>query len=126
MLNSSSIVDNPGGDNPNRNMAIYLPPGYDDKLKRYPVVYWVHGFGRPRAGGLFQNIDRWQNLLDTAIERKIIDPVIMVFIDNRTVFWGSWYANSELTGRWEDLMSQELVKMIDTEYRTKARRERCA
>ena len=24
---------------------IYLPPGYESDLKRYPVVYWLHGRG---------------------------------------------------------------------------------
>ena len=123
VLSSTSLANNPGGENPNRNMAIYLPAGYDDESKSYPVVYWAHGFGRPIEGGLFQNIDEWKDLLDKAINRKVIDPLIMVFIDNRTEYWGSWYANSELTGNWEDLYTQELVTIIDTEYRTIPRRE---
>ena len=123
VLSSTSLANNPGEENSNRNMAIYLPPGYDNESIRYPVVYWAHGFGRPLEGGLFQNIDEWQNLLDKAISRKVIDPIIMVFIDNRTEFWGSWYANSELTGNWEDLYTQELVTNIDSEYRTIPKRE---
>jgi enterochelin esterase-like enzyme len=115
---STSIQDNLGGEDALRHIALYLPSGYDNSLKKYPVIYWAHGFGRTPADSIFYEMDNWQNLIDKAIARKVIEPIIMVFVDNTTLFWGSNYANSNLTGKWEDLMSIEIVQHIDNRYRT--------
>ncbi len=40
---SESLV-NDMGENPTREVAVYLPPGYSDTDKRYPVVYFLHRF----------------------------------------------------------------------------------
>src|SRR3954464_2368109 len=40
---------------------IYLPPGYDDdKDRRYPVLYWLHGMTHTQreGGGLVRRLDR--------------------------------------------------------------------
>lgn len=39
-----SIQGNPGGENPLRNLTIYLPPGYEQGTKRYPAIYFLHAF----------------------------------------------------------------------------------
>ena len=41
--------------------------------------------------------------------------------DNK--YEGSWYANSPVTGNWEDFLSQELVQYVDLEYRTLSERD---
>ena len=40
----SELLENPGGENPTRRVTIYLPPGYDESERRYPVIYFLHGF----------------------------------------------------------------------------------
>jgi enterochelin esterase-like enzyme len=123
VIESKSIQNNPGGEDASRHIAIYLPPGYQSTSKRYPVVYWAHGFGRTPADSIFYDMNQWQGLLDKAIAKNIISPIIMVFVDNTTEFWGSNYANSELTGHWEDLMAREVVDHIDSNYKTLSKKE---
>jgi S-formylglutathione hydrolase len=39
------------GDPPDRDVSIYLPPGYDaHRDQRYPVVYLLHGYGNSDEG----------------------------------------------------------------------------
>ncbi|OGX91923.1 hypothetical protein [Hymenobacter coccineus] len=44
-LDSKLLRGNPGGENPLRRMSVCLPPGYDERAaRRYPVLYYLHGF----------------------------------------------------------------------------------
>ncbi len=131
IIEAKSISQNPGGEDATRHIAIYLPPAYESSTSRYPVVYWAHGFGMTPADSLFysisrwpgQNIDTWLGFLDKAITQNVIAPIIMVFVDNTTEYGGSNYANSKLTGNWEDLMAREVVQYIDQRYRTLASKD---
>ena len=43
---AASLTDNPLGSPEERGIRIYLPPGYyDSENIRYPVVYFLHGYG---------------------------------------------------------------------------------
>lgn len=119
-LVSASILNNQGGENASRHVAVYLPHDYQSTNKRFSVVYWLHGFGLTETDSIYYKMTEWQELIDKAIATKVINPIIMVFVDNTTQYWGSNYANSALTGNWEDLMSKEIVQHIDKRYRTLA------
>src|SRR4249919_824903 len=68
---NSAYLQNTGGENPNRRISVYLPPGYDQLNKRYPVIYYLHGF---------MNNDSitpgMKNILDLAIAKNKIRPYI--------------------------------------------------
>ena len=36
---NSNYLQNTGGENPDRRISIYLPPGYEQSSVRYPVIY---------------------------------------------------------------------------------------
>ena len=40
----SKNLENKAGENPNRAVSVYLPPGYESSTQRYPVIYFLHGF----------------------------------------------------------------------------------
>src|ERR1700750_651465 len=45
MVHSKAIEGNLEGDSADRNALVVLPPSYaKNKSKRYPVVYYLHGF----------------------------------------------------------------------------------
>src|SRR5277367_5322399 len=45
-VHGKSLEGNLEGDSPDRDVFVYLPPGYaTDKNRRYPVVYFLHGYG---------------------------------------------------------------------------------
>ena len=47
----------------------------------------------------------------------------MVQADNNTLFSGSFYSNSSLTGNWSDFEARELVEYMDKNFRTIATRD---
>jgi len=114
----STYLKNTGGENPNRRISVYLPSGYGQSKKHYPVIYYLHGF---------MNNDSitpgMKNVLDLAIEKNKIRPYILVIADNNTLFSGSFYSNSSLIGDWPDFEAKELVDYMDKNFRTIATRE---
>jgi enterochelin esterase-like enzyme len=118
LIHSTSLL-NSGGENPDRNVSIYLPPGYDSQSSnRYPVIYYLHGF-------LNNDIIQpgMKSILDRGISSGKIRPYILVIPDHKTIYDGSFYSNSSLTGKWADFTGLELVKYIDEKYRTIPHRE---
>jgi len=115
---NSTYLKNTGGENPNRRISVYLPSGYGQSKKHYPVIYYLHGF---------MNNDSitpgMKNVLDLAIEKNKIRPYILVIADNNTLFSGSFYSNSSLIGDWTDFEAKELVDYMDKNFRTFATRE---
>jgi S-formylglutathione hydrolase len=101
---------------------VYLPPSYaSNKTRRYPVVYFLHGYGI--------NAERYWNIMtvpdaaDKDFTSGGMHEMILVHPDAFTVYSGSMYSSSPTTGDWETFVTQELVSYIDTHYRTLAARE---
>lgn len=117
MLNSNAL-QNTGGEDPNRKVSVYLPPNYDGSTQRYPVIYYLHGFM-----GKDNIFPQMQKILDEGIARQKIKPFIFVQADQYTLFEGSFYSNSSLTGNWDEFEAKELVTYMDKNYRTLPNRE---
>ena len=117
-----SLVGNLEGDNPLRDVYVYLPEGYSaDTSQRYPVVYFLHGYGV----GAQVYVERVLNLpvsADTAIANGAAQAII-VMPDAYTIYGGSMYSSSATTGDWETFVAKDLVAYIDSHYRTIAHRE---
>ena len=95
---------------------VYLPEWYDptDSTRRYPVVYFLHGWGYDQDD--YMEIETaWAS----SILNKTIDPVILVKPDGSSETWkGSWYTNSEYYGLFEDYIVYDLMTYIDSAYNT--------
>ena len=117
----SEVLENTGGENPTRRVTIYLPPGYDESEKKYPVIYYLHGF--TWSDSLMVSGDKFDKLLDKAIATNKMKPTIVVMPDHHTLYRGSFYTNSTLTGKWADFTGKDLVTFIDRNYRTIPNRE---
>ncbi|MFL2587756.1 MAG: alpha/beta hydrolase [Flavobacteriaceae bacterium] len=117
---SSSIENNLIGESAEINVGVFLPPGYHEKLsKRYPVIYWLHGFSgwKNTSGKSGWDEERINSLIKKMISGEI-KPMIIVMPDSSNKFGGSFYANSVTTGNWEDLIAFEVPGFIDKNYRT--------
>ncbi len=112
----SELLENSGGEDPSRRITIYLPPGYEESDQRYPVIYYLHGFTWDDS--LTMRADHLDYLLDNAIATGKIRPVIVVAPNQYTLYRGSFYTNSSLTGKWADFTGTDLVDFIDAKYRT--------
>ena len=114
----SKNLENEYGENPKREVSVYLPPGYSNTNKRYPVLYFLHGFG-----GDNQILSNMAAILDYAINEHKIPPFIMVVSNQKTTYGGSFYSNSGVFGNWEDFTAYDLVHYTDKKFRTIARKE---
>jgi enterochelin esterase-like enzyme len=96
---------------------IYLPPDYEtNPSRRYPVVYWLHGYGgNPRAGAIFVTP------LDAAIRAGKSPAMIVVLVNGLAA---SFYCDSPDGKKPVDsVIAKELIPHVDQTYRTIARRE---
>jgi S-formylglutathione hydrolase FrmB len=124
-IESQVLKDNPLGDPHERRVPIYLPPDYEASDARYPVVYFLAGFGGGGAYLLGESL--WGETLPQRVDRLVrmgaIQPMIVVMADCITRYGGSQYINSAATGRYADHLVGEVVAHVDGRYRTLADRE---
>ncbi|MCE2570213.1 alpha/beta hydrolase [Motilimonas eburnea] len=110
-----------------RETYVYLPPSYHSKpQKRYPVVYFLHGFGgNAQAWFSTQNPSdpATHKAMDELIAQQQVQEMILVAADTTTKHIGSWYINSPITGNWQDFITQDLITAIDQQFRTLAKAE---
>ena len=107
-------------------VSVYIPPSYHRSPKRrYPVLYFLHGFDaddRALIKGAYQNLNIRLSM-DSLIRIGAVDEMIVVMPNARNAYNGSFYTNSPVTGNWEQFITRDLVNYIDRKYRTIKRRE---
>lgn len=94
------------------SLKVYTPVGYDSSKDRYPVVYVNYGDNAV-------NLGQMPNVLDNTIG-KTVSPIIAVFISSSGS--GQEYARGGRDNH-ARMLVEELVPMIDKNYRTKATAE---
>jgi enterochelin esterase-like enzyme len=120
-VHSPAIEGNLEGETADRDVLVFLPPGYAGHPKRrYPVVYALHGYSI--------GAEQWSGEIHAAQTiagafAKGAGEVIVVLPDSKTVHNGSMYSSSQTTGDFETFVSRDLVAYVDQHYRTLARRE---
>jgi hypothetical protein len=118
---SAVLRDNRIGLNTQRAIKVLLPPGYAKSARRYPVVYFLHNaWWGPKQ--MFED-GRAQRLIERAFADGVVKEFIFVVADYTGPTTGSLYENSPVSGRWIDYTVDEVVPLIDSKYRTLARRE---
>jgi S-formylglutathione hydrolase len=121
-VHGKSLEGNLEGDSPDRDVFVYLPPSYaTEKNRRYPVVYFLHGYGlNAETNWKFIAIPEGA---DKAMTGGTAHEMILVLPDAFTLYSGSMYSNSPTTGDWETYITRDLVNYIDSHYRTIANRD---
>ncbi len=120
-VHAPSIEGNLEGESADRDVLVFLPPGYaKHKRQRYPVVYALHGFSI--------GAEQWTHEIHVpqTIEGAFAlgaKPMIVVLPDSKTVYGGSMYSRSQTTGDFEEFIAHDLVAYIDAHYRTIPTRE---
>jgi Putative esterase len=121
-LPSKNFSQNKIGISPVRQLVVYLPAGYDESPRRYPVIYFLPNPFDGDFRSHFKKSDA-PELFDRAIAAGMIEKFILVSVDMTTPLGTSWFVNSPVTGNWEDFMVQELVPYIDANFKTLAKRD---
>jgi S-formylglutathione hydrolase FrmB len=121
-VHGKSLEGNLEGDSADRDVFVYLPPSYaTDKNRRYPVVYFLHGYGVKAE--LYWNTMTVPATADKEMGDGTVHEMILVHPDAYTIYNGSMYSNSPTTGDWETYITHDLVNYIDSHYRTIANRD---
>lgn len=91
---------------------IYLPKDYGTAGRRYPVLYMLHGGGGDKeewpAYGLIDAVD-------DLINAKEIRPLVVVLPQGDYSYWVNHVDGGE---RWGDYVARDLVRHIDSSFRT--------
>ena len=120
-VHGKALEGNLEGDAVDRDVLVFLPPGYAaERTRRYPVVYALHGYSIG-ASQWSQEIHVPQTI-EGAFAQGAQD-MIVVLPDSKTLHNGSMYSSSVTTGDFEQFVAHEVVAYIDEHYRTLARRE---
>ncbi len=94
---------------------IYLPPGYENSMERYPVIYHLHGLNGNQGGKQNTIIPE---TFEAATGQNSIGPVIVVFPNG---FINSMWSDSKDSIKpAETHVIREMIPYIDMQYRTHA------
>jgi enterochelin esterase-like enzyme len=119
-VHSPAVAGNLEGNAAERSAMVVLPASYaSNPDKRYPVVYYLHGFSID--GRNFYNFMRVPEAV--AANAAQGNEFIVVVPDTLTRMGGSMYSNSVTTGDFQTFIARDLVAAIDGKYRTLATRE---
>lgn len=121
IVHGRSLEGNLEGNSADRTVLVLLPPSYDAaKVRRYPVIYFLHGYNSQAEGTVaWTKMEERHKAAMAATGREFI----IVAPDNDTLLHGSMYSDSVTVGNFETFNAKELVRYIDSHYRTIARRE---
>ena len=119
-VHGTALEGNLEGDAVDRDVLVFLPPGYATQTsRRYPVVYALHGYSI--------GAEQWSKeihvpqTIEGAFAQGARD-MIVVLPDSKTVHNGSMYSSSATTGDFEQFIAHDVVAYIDAHYRTLANR----
>lgn len=95
--------------------AVDLPPSYAASGRRYPVLYALHG--------LFEGPDFWEKrglaaILQSMRERGEVPEFLVVAVDGGN----SFFVNGP-EGRYEDLVTRDLIAHVESKYRVASGRD---
>ena len=118
-VHSTALAGNLLGDPATREVAVYLPEGYDTSHQQYPLMVDLVGF---TGGGLAHVAWRaFQESVPQRIDRLMdegrMGPVIVALPDCFTSLGGNQYINSVAMGHWEDFLCQDMITAIEQQYR---------
>lgn len=119
-VQGASLAGNLQGNDAERDVYVYLPPGYAKGSKRYPVIYFLHGYA-VTVDVYVTAVLNLPTATDTAMSAGALEAII-VMPDAFTRFGGSFYSNSPTIGDWESFIAKDLVAYVDSHYRTLAKR----
>jgi S-formylglutathione hydrolase FrmB len=107
-----ALADNMLGDPAQLEVAIQLPGSYATSDRRYPVVYYLPGYGEPAS------VAAIGPALQELVEAGAAPEIIVVAVSGVNALGGSFYVDSPVTGAWARAVHLDLVEAIDSRYRT--------
>jgi enterochelin esterase-like enzyme len=123
-LDSPHLARNLLEDPSDRDLFVYLPPGYEQSDRRYPTAYLLHAAGQTAEGLVTPPTDgeRWgpplEDVLDPVFGRMGVPPMIVVIPDGNSRWGCGQWVDSPVTGHFESYVVEDVVGFVDGKYRT--------
>ncbi|WP_252263629.1 alpha/beta hydrolase [Paracidobacterium acidisoli] len=96
---------------------VILPPGYrEHPQRRYPTVYWTHGFGGTLT---YAKLTGW--MIYRRMMQGKMPPMIWVMLDESLLTGTHEFADSVNNGPWGAALTKELIPALEAKYRMDAR-----
>ncbi len=101
-------------------VIIYYPPNYNDQdlSVKYPIIYFLHPFGGNYT--YYKSAYDLGTIMSYLIAKGEINPAILVFVNGKNLFGGSFYVNSvdpangqNVYGKYEDYIIQEVIPQVE-------------
>ncbi|MUP45936.1 esterase [Gramella sp. BOM4] len=112
-----SLKENLIGTDDVQKIGVYLPPSYSDSDHLFPVVYFLNGY--TVEAGEYPKTESFDSYMKNSEQRGFI----LIELNGHNLFEGSMYANSAVSGNWEDYIVRDVINYVDSHYRTLAKRE---
>jgi S-formylglutathione hydrolase len=97
-------------------ISVNLPASYNTSEERFPVVYYLNGYT------VHSGEYPLTSAVNGAMENNSVREMIVVEISGHNMLQGTMYANSPVTGNWENFVTKDVITYIDQNYRTIAKR----
>ncbi|MFA5015310.1 MAG: alpha/beta hydrolase-fold protein [Actinomycetota bacterium] len=108
-----SLENNKLGEEGEQTIRVFLPPSYYNSDKKYPVLYYLHGFSES-----CNSLNSFYRSIKNRMESSELKEFIIVCPTGRTKLGGSFYVNSPITGDWEDHIVKDVVGYVDSNFKT--------
>ncbi|MGB0837336.1 MAG: alpha/beta hydrolase [Flavobacteriaceae bacterium] len=102
-----------------RKYAVYLPPGYHESQRSYPVLYLLHGLGDDQTGWI--QFGEVQRIVDTSLQNTDVTEMIIIMPDADTTVKG-YFNSPDDQWRYEDFFFEELIPHVEKKYRIKSQK----
>lgn len=99
------------------NAAVVLPPSYKSNPgRRYPTMYWTHGFG-----GTFPRILNRSDMFVRGMANGTLPEMIYVMLDEHCPGGTHEFADSVNNGPWGKALTRDFIPYLEQKYRMDAK-----
>ncbi len=119
--------DSPGN-NMTRRITIYTPPGYENSIAKYPVLYLLHGMGGDEEAWIA--LGRTAQIIDNLIAQGKAEPMIVVMTNGNVsqqaapgespkgLYKPTMQLPNTMDGKFEETFV-DVIRFIESNYRVK-------
>ncbi|MFH0758736.1 MAG: alpha/beta hydrolase-fold protein [Bacteroidota bacterium] len=123
--------DSPGN-NMNRRITVYTPPGYETSSGKYPVLYLLHGAGGDEEA--WMELGRASQIMDNLIAQGKVKPMIVVMPNGNVIqdaapgegtqgyYKPQFMVPKTMDGTYEETF-MDIVNFIEKSYRVNPKKE---